>query len=71
MISDHDIQRLASAVTSLLVIESHMIEQLQTQITSLQKENEYLKQKVNILYMYSRRSCLLEERDMIDDVVAA
>lgn len=49
MISDHDIQRLASAVKSLLVIESHMIEQLQTQITSLQKENEYLKQKVNIL----------------------
>lgn len=49
MISDLDIQRLASEVKSLLVIESHMIEQLQTQITSLQKENEYLKQKVNIL----------------------
>lgn len=75
MISDHDIQRIASAVKGLLVTEmQHMIEPLQTQIISLQKENEYLKHEIDNLEMYSRRSCVRisgvpEENDKTDDIV--
>lgn len=75
MISDHDIQRLASAVKGLLVTEmQHMIEPLQNQIISLQKENEYLKHEIDNLEMYSRRSCVRisgvpEENDKTDDIV--
>lgn len=75
MISDLDIKRIASVVQGLLVSEmQHKIEPLQTQITSLLKENEYLKQEIDYLEMYSRRSCVRisgvpEESDKTDDAV--
>lgn len=75
MISDLDIQRIASMVQGLLVSEmQHKIEPLQTQITSLLKENEYLKQEIDYLEMYSRRGCVRisgvpEESDKTNDAV--
>ena len=59
ILSDIDIQRVALAIKGLLMPEfQNMIEPLQSQISALQKENEHLRQEIDNLEMYSRRSCV-------------
>lgn len=75
MISDLDVQRIASAVKCMLVSEMHnMIEPLKNQISTLQRENELLKNELDNLEMYSRRDCIRisgvsEEKENTDEAV--
>ena len=74
MISDLDVQRIASAVKCMLVSEMHnMLEPLKNQISTSQRENELLKNELDKLEIYSRRdctciriSCVSEEKENTD-----